>query len=539
MQPLARNDVTPSVDPGHLPAEEPAADDVRAQLVRISAARAFRASDRQRGLLEHLVEARLAGRERELTQRHLADAVFARGPAFDPEKDAVVRVEMRKLRQALTAYYAEDGAADQVIISIPIGSYVPRFSAGASKTANAVSPVTPLRVAVAGFRDLSDQARDGWMAEGIRAELTTILGRIPELQLLPPYEPVSVDDQRQRMRWLRERHQIRFVLDGSTRLIGKGVRVHVFLYDLAEDRQVWSGRYDRVVDPDSLLAIGEDIARRVVAEAADLFTGVIGRSLRREAEGGAIVRDPVYKAQILFHRYLHQTSDSAYRDARDAVDYALGRHPDDPVLLSMSADLCRAGYALGFSDHDGLADHVVAMNERALLLAPNCVPCRVSLCFSLLFRRDMSRLHDEIETILADSTAPSSYHADAAVPLALSGQWDRGCRLLEQSVGGIAVHPHYFQYPFFLREFHNRDYTHAAELGRRLADTGFFWRPMFNAAVSGKVGDREAGDRYLDELRRLRPDTAAIVRRSLASYLAEDELIEDVLDGLRRAGLAV
>ncbi|MET0051046.1 MAG: hypothetical protein ABW095_08180 [Candidatus Thiodiazotropha sp.] len=459
----------PSADATPPQSPEPSAREIRQQLARIEEARCFRVSDRQLRLLSHLVNETIAGRKGMLSQRHLADDVFARGPEFDPEKDAIVRVEMRKLRQALTTYYAEDGASDPVIISIPNGSYVPRFSAMSPRPGTSPGFATPLRLAIAGFQNLSDQARDGWMAEGIHTELMTLLSRIPELQLVPPHEPASATDDRQRFLWLREQHQVRFALDGSTRLVGRGVRVNVFLYDLAADRQVWSGRYDRVVDPDSLLDICEDIARSVVAEAADLFTGFIGRSLQREAGMESNQQDPVYKAQILFHRYLQNTTDATYRDAHMAIQHARRLNPENPMLLAMDADLLRAGYALGFQDTDNPADHVLTLNQQALRLAPNCVPCRVSLCFTLLFRREINRLNEEIETILNDHTAPTSYHADTAVPLALSGQWERGCQILQQSMSGNVTHPHYFQYPFFLREYRSANYTQAAEIGRRQA----------------------------------------------------------------------
>ena len=87
----------------------------------------FRAARRLRSALVHLVEETLQGRTARLTQRHLAHDVFSRGHAFDPESDAIVRVEMGKLRRCLEVFYDAHGSDFPVTIAIPKGSYVPVF----------------------------------------------------------------------------------------------------------------------------------------------------------------------------------------------------------------------------------------------------------------------------------------------------------------------------------------------------------------------------------------------------------------------------
>ncbi len=507
------------------------------ELNRILASRDFKASERIRRLLKHLVQCRIDGYIDKLTQRQLAEDIFDRANDFDPDRDAIVRVEMRKLRQALEGFYAVHAETGNIIIRIPVGSYVPDIEYVATKTDNKPDQIrTPLSLAVLNFRDLSEDRRGEWIAEGIHDELLTILGRIPEIKLLPHYGTHARDENID-LSSLHDEHGVRFVLDGSIRLTGNAVRVHVRLHDLEADRQVWSQRYDRPVKPDSLVELEEDIARQVIAEAADPLTGLIGRSLRDELLKSNFVRDDVYAAKIYFHRYLHQTSDDAYRDASNATEAAILKNPDDPLLLSMHADLLRAGYAMGFIDIADPGDQVLQMGERALALSPECIPCRISFCFTLLYRRDLERLSNEINRILSDHTIPWSYRSDAAVPYALSGHWDEGCAILNESLVNNSVTPHYFQYPLFFQDFLAGEYALAAERARHFADTGSLWRPMLNASILGKLGDIAAARRHIEELLRIRPSPRNIIRRSLASYLAQDSLIDEIVDGLQAAGL--
>ena len=513
---------------------------VRGALDKVLQAHAFRVSERLRRLLRHLVESCLAGNEQRLNQRELAEAVFERTVGFDPDRDAIVRVEMRKLRQALDLYYLEQGQHDAVVISVPKGGYVPRFEVreGAASLP-APEPGMALRLAVMPFRDLSRPKNAAWLANGVHEDIMTILGRIPELHLVSVDRSDGADAPPGVVRDLYGQRQVRYLLDGSIRLIGKQVRVTARLYDTMADCQIWSGRYDRVVELDSLLAMEEDIARHVVAGAVDLFTGAIGQKVRNDRVVQSIDRDPVYAAQIAFHRYLHESNDVAYDDALEHVTQAGGLFPDDPLLLSMRADLLRAGYALGFRDVENPGDEALTLGERALAVAPDCVPCRVSLCFTLLFRRDTVRLQEEIEHVLVDPTAPTSYRSDAAVPMALSGRWEEGCAILETLIRDSDVYPHYFRYPLFLRAYRQGDYDEAGQQAERFSDTGFFWAPMLKAAVCGKLGQRSSATQHLADLLVLRPAVTTLARRSLAAYIAEDVLIEDVVDGLRRAGLSV
>lgn len=100
---------------------------VRAELARLLASAEIGGSERLRSLLTHLVEETLAGRSDRLKGSAIAISVFGRGGDFDPSTDAVVRTEARRLRQALASYYIGEGAGNPLRITVPKGSYVPRF----------------------------------------------------------------------------------------------------------------------------------------------------------------------------------------------------------------------------------------------------------------------------------------------------------------------------------------------------------------------------------------------------------------------------
>jgi TolB-like protein len=102
-------------------------DDVRAELAQLLGSPTFRAPSRRRNMLKFLVEETLAGRGNQLKGYTIGVSVFGRDENYDPQADPVVRMEARRLRQDLNAYYVDAGQDNPIRISIPKGRYVPRF----------------------------------------------------------------------------------------------------------------------------------------------------------------------------------------------------------------------------------------------------------------------------------------------------------------------------------------------------------------------------------------------------------------------------
>ena len=99
---------------------------VRDQLAKMLASGVFARAPRLKAFLQFTVNETLAGRGDSLKELVLASELYGKGFDFDPETNAMVRVDARRLRDKLREYYAEH-PADAVVISLPKGSYAPSF----------------------------------------------------------------------------------------------------------------------------------------------------------------------------------------------------------------------------------------------------------------------------------------------------------------------------------------------------------------------------------------------------------------------------
>lgn len=78
-------------------------------------------------LLRYLAEHALKHPGTPLKEYQIATEVFGRPADFDPHVDSQVRVQAGRLRSKLAEYYATEGAADQIIVDLPKGTYSLNF----------------------------------------------------------------------------------------------------------------------------------------------------------------------------------------------------------------------------------------------------------------------------------------------------------------------------------------------------------------------------------------------------------------------------
>lgn len=102
----------------------------RRELVsRIVHSLTFGRSERLAALLTYVCEMSLKGREAEINEQKIGQAVFGRSESYDSGADGIVRSQASRLRHRLELYFQQEGAEEPVRLVIPRGGYVPVFEA--------------------------------------------------------------------------------------------------------------------------------------------------------------------------------------------------------------------------------------------------------------------------------------------------------------------------------------------------------------------------------------------------------------------------
>ena len=120
--------MSPQYDKDTVMAESlPSAVLVREQLRRLVAHPLFTNSKRYPVLLTYTVEQTLLGNAGDLKERTIGVEAFGREPSYDVNLDPVVRTTAAEVRKRLIQYYYSPDHAGELVIELPLGSYVPSF----------------------------------------------------------------------------------------------------------------------------------------------------------------------------------------------------------------------------------------------------------------------------------------------------------------------------------------------------------------------------------------------------------------------------
>lgn len=247
----------------------PTSEEIRIQLAKLLASPQFSRSARMSRFLRFTVEQALAGAGDQVKEYLVGTEVFDRAPDYDPRVDPIVRVEARRLRAKLTAYYKSIGKPDPVYIELPKGAYTPIFRlGGASPLPRAQAQETErTSIAVLPFANFSPQADDDYFSDGLTEELLVLLTRVGRLRVLAWNSVSKFRGREQDLGLIREELHADVILRGSVRrgsVGGSGARVRVTaqLIDTETGAYLWSESFDRQLH--DVVSIQEEIAGAIV-----------------------------------------------------------------------------------------------------------------------------------------------------------------------------------------------------------------------------------------------------------------------------------
>ena len=226
-----------------------------------------------------------------------------------------------------------------------------------------------LSIIVLPFRDLSENKKYQYFADGIADDLTTDLSRLADTFVISRNTAFTYTDNPAGTKQIGRELGVQYVLEGSVRRSGDQVRVNAQLIDAETDVHLWADRFDHKIG--DLFALQNEITGRI-AVALDLK--LVGAEAARAT------------------------------DHPDALDYILrGRH------AIFSGPRTRDAYAEG-----------VGFYERALTLDPRSVEAQGLLAYALVSRvlddmtgcpaADIARAEELIGKALAASSRSRFAH---------------------------------------------------------------------------------------------------------------------------------
>jgi adenylate cyclase len=300
------------------------------QLALIVNSPEFISSPRLCRFLTHIVNRTRQGDLDNLKEFSIAMEVFDRTSEYDPNIDAIVRVEARRLRAKLKAYYERGaGGSDPVLIALRPGSYVPIFRWLDTQPRNepheiggAIQP-SAASIAVLPFVNGSPDPEQEYFCDGISEEIISSLTHVAGLKVIArmsafQFKGMSVD-----IRDVGRRLDADIVIEGSVRKMGDQLRITAQASNTESGHHLWSETFAR--DLKDVFAIQEEIAQSVVGLLRLHMPDA--RSRVRAADRNLEAYTRYLKARVLIYQQSPETLRAALGQLRELIevfpDYAL------------------------------------------------------------------------------------------------------------------------------------------------------------------------------------------------------------------------
>jgi tetratricopeptide (TPR) repeat protein len=250
----------------------------------------------------------------------------------------------------------------------------------------------------------------------------------------------------------------------------------------------------------------------------------------------------IYRCILLSYAYYDSFAAEAHKAARDCLEGAIA------VVNSDALAWARLG-AMYFEEHkyghnprpgrDPLTDARDAA-QRAIEIDPGMADGYYVLALVYYYiEEDFDSFRETANKAIAKNPYNGWIIGDLGVWNFYSGDWDRGTAQIEAARAIYPDDPRWLDFPAVLNHYRKGEYreakaaAHALELSRNAMVQEVL------AATYGQLGEIDKARRKIDEILETHPEIKANPRAPFLARKIPDELIESLMDGLRKAGLPI
>ena len=152
---------------------------------------------------------------------------------------------------------------------------------------------------------------------------------------------------------------------------------------------------------------------------------------------------------------------------------------------------------------------------------------------------DFDEFEAAAEQAIAINDNQSILLADLGLWLTYAGRWERGIELLERAMELNPRHPDWFWWPFCLDSFRLKEFKDARDCVHKMNLPNNHYVHTLLAAIYAELGEVNKANEAIEHILSIHPPFAEDPRRPYTTRRISPELIEAIMDGLRKSGYHV
>src|SRR3954447_3847222 len=394
-----------------------------------------------------------------------------------------------------------------------------------------------LWVAVLPFKSSGDAEMESF-ANGLGEDITSGLSRFRYLSVVASASAARLKGETGDERTLGAKLGARYVLEGSIRKGGSGIRVSAQLFDTQTGTQLWAETYNRDLAASTTFAAQDDIAAHIVATVADSY-GVLVRSMRRAIQQKEDAELTPVEWQFQLFAYREQITPSAHAAIKNRLKLAMQRDEGRSDLWACVAEIYVDEYGFGFQDDATSLDRALAAARRAVEIDRANQFAMVALAQTHFFRQDLAAFRPTAERAMALNPLNTDALGILGLQIVHTGEFERGTAIVRRAMELNANHAGWMHFAPLWDHFHKGEYEQALERANRVDVPGHFWPFLVMASACGHLGRRTEAAAAVRDLLALDPEFAAHARSNIWTWHFASGLLEPILKGLRKAGLSI
>ena len=426
--------------------------------------------------------------------------------------------------------------AFEVVGSDGAAGSAPPVSANNEQETEASKPPT---IAVLPFLNLSNDPEQDYFADGISEDIISNLSSWRTFPVISRNSSFSYRSTEKKSSEIAAELDARYMVEGSVRKGGNKVRVTVSLLDAVEDKQIWSQRWDRLLD--DIFEVQDEISQSVASIIAPALKTQEQKRLSSKKTSNFSAWDLYLKALGVYNdRELFQ----AFTDERQGgdmvlkfCDKAIELDPEfcDPFVLK-----CRVLFGRIFShefrdERKQNEKEFHSYSQKAYELDGSNPEALVMYSRSFNIKKDLTKRNEYAKKALEANPSHPDTNYDYGLSLCNDREFEEALVYVNKAIEMDPANKDRFEGFLPLLFMAMRDLENSLKWLLLMNERGAHSRYLgWLACTYAHLDEMEKAGEHLEKFLKERPEIKTLTDyRTVAPTIAEEFLIE----GLRKAGM--
>lgn len=391
-------------------------------------------------------------------------------------------------------------------------------------------------IAVLPFENLSGDADQNYLSDGITEDLTTALSKNRWLTVIARNSAFAFRNTKESTNSVGQKLGASYLVTGSVRIAKQRVRITVQVVDVARETSIWSERFDR--DMVDIFDLQDDITE-LVSSRIESELGLTEQRKAKKRSRKNLGAWELYQLGVAeFNKFTRRNN----LKSQELLRQSLGLDPELASAYSKLAySIVLSMVYFEESPENARMDEALELAKRAIELDDQDANSYFTIGRVFLARCEYQQAIDALEHAIELNPYLAVTYCGLGDSLAYEGRTDEA---IEQFEIAIRLSPHDpFRWAFYsygsLAQLFRGDYENAISWARKSVQipNSHYWARANLISALGHSGNKEQAQSELNQLESIKPEFSLEFARERMFYIKRPDQIETYIEGLKKAGV--